>query len=282
VSEREGPGGQLLREITALSKRRELPLAQLSIEEIADGLGMSRSTLYRRIGSRQALDEALRQSGIDTGDRPSATERMLDAAASIIRESGPSALTMEAVADRADVALQTVFARFRNRTGLLTAVFERHSPVPRIQRHLRPVGPGNVDAFRRTVTEVYGEIWDLLTTEHALISGMVIEVLREPNGEVRAFVERSYLPQVFHRILPWLGDAVGMGMVRPMPPLLLGQAFVAPMVMHVATRPIVSSTGIAPLPDRDEACARFADLFCAAVLQAGIAAKPRGETHESN
>lgn len=261
-----GPDDLLRQEVIALARSRGRSLASFSTDEIAAGLGISRSTLYRRIGSREALLQALREQGVDTGEQPSATERMLDAAAALIRESGLPSLTLEAVASRADVAVPTVYGRFRNRAGLLLAVFERYSPVPRIERHLVPIAPGDEEGFRRTVTEIYGEIWDLVMAEHALISGIILEVLREPNGEVRAFVDRHYLPQVFHRILPWLGTMIEIGLVRPIPLLALGQAFVGPMLMHLATRPIVSSTRIAPLPDRDEACARFADLYCAAVL----------------
>ena len=210
----------------------------------------------------------MREQGIDTGEQPSATERMLDAAAALIREGGLPSVTLEAVADRARVALPTVFARFGNRSGLLSAVFEQHSPVPRVQRHLTPLSTGDVRAFRASVQAVYGEIWDLLLTDHALISGLIIEALRDPNGEIREFLARQYLPQVFSRILPWLAEGIRIGLVRPMPPVLLGQAFVAPMIMHVATRPLVSSTGLTSLPERDEACALFAELYCSAVLLA--------------
>lgn len=278
MQDRPGPEDSLSRDVVALALRLDRPLASLSTDEIAAGLGISRSTLYRRIGSRDALLQALRNQGIDTGETPNATERMLEAAAGLIREGGLQSLTLEAVAARAEVALPTVFGRFRNRTGLLVAVFERHSPVPLVQQHLALLEPGDVAGFRAAIRAVYGEMWDLLMTEYALISALVIEVLREPQGEVREFLERRYLPQVFDRILPWIGENIRLGLVRPMPPLLLGQAFVAPMIMHVATRPLVQSTGIAALLDRDEACARFTELYCAAVLA------PEGakeHTHES-
>ncbi len=271
TAEHMGSVGQA---VVALARKLDRPLASLSTDEIAGGLGISRSTLYRRIGSREALLRSLREQGINTGELPSATERMLDAAAALIREGGLPSVTLEAVADRAGVALPTVFARFGNRNGLLVAVFEQHSPVPRVQRHLATLSPGDVGAFRASIQAVYGEIWDLLLADHALIAGLIIEVLRDPEGEIRNFLERRYLPQVFDRILPWLAEGIRLGLVRPIPPLLLAQAFVAPMIMHVATRPLVSSTGIAALPERDEACARFTELYCAAVLLVGDAKEP--------
>jgi AcrR family transcriptional regulator len=260
---------RLIAQVMEIAARRNVPLASLSTDQIAAGLGISRSTLYRRIGSREALLQALKDQGVDTGEGPSATDRMLESAAALIREGGLQSLTLEGVAARAEVALPTVFARFGNRIGLLTAVFERHGPVPRIERHLRSLEPGDVAGFRSCIAAILGEIWDLLMHEHALVSAIFIEVLRDPQGDVRAFLAMTYLPQVFEHIFPWLAENVEKGLVRPIPPLILGQELVSPMVMHVATRPLVQSTGITSLPTREEACECFAGLYCAAVLIAG-------------
>jgi AcrR family transcriptional regulator len=256
----------VLARILQYARDRNTTVAALSVEEISRGIGLSRATLYRRIGSRQALLDAMRLAGHDTGEQPNATERMLEAAADLIREGGHAVLTLEAVAARAGVALPTVFARFGNRSGLLTQVFEKYGPIPRLQRHLRPLEPGDTESFRRCVTAAYGEIWDLLLAEHALVSAIAIEALRDPDGEIRHFLQERYLPEVFSRILPWLGEQIRNGTVRPIPLLILGQEFVAPMLMHMATRPLVRSAGVSPLPDRDTACAMFADLYCLSVL----------------
>lgn len=51
-------------------------------------------------------------------------QAVIDAAREIVVESGPSALTLEAVAERADVAVQTIYNRVGGRSALLTAVAE--------------------------------------------------------------------------------------------------------------------------------------------------------------
>ena len=81
------------------SETAGLPLAEISLDEIARQAGLSRATLFRRIGSRAALDDAIRAAGIDPGGRPDVRERATDAAADLIEESGLAALTLEAVAD---------------------------------------------------------------------------------------------------------------------------------------------------------------------------------------
>jgi AcrR family transcriptional regulator len=70
--------------------------------------------------------------------------RLLDAAARLIAEHGVAAVTMEAVAVAADVGKGTVFRRFGDRTGLLTALLD-HSERKFQAAFLSgppPLGPG--------------------------------------------------------------------------------------------------------------------------------------------
>jgi AcrR family transcriptional regulator len=50
--------------------------------------------------------------------------RILDAATSLFDERGYSSTTMEAIASRADVAVETVYSRFGNKANLLEAILE--------------------------------------------------------------------------------------------------------------------------------------------------------------
>ncbi|MDO8632430.1 MAG: TetR/AcrR family transcriptional regulator [Phycisphaerales bacterium] len=50
---------------------------------------------------------------------------IVDAAQTLLDEGGPNALTLPAVSDRADVAVQTVYNRVGGRSALLMAVAER-------------------------------------------------------------------------------------------------------------------------------------------------------------
>ena len=53
------------------------------------------------------------------------TRAIIDAAEELIVENGSDAMTMEAVGDRADVAVQTIYNRVGGRSALLIAVAER-------------------------------------------------------------------------------------------------------------------------------------------------------------
>jgi len=61
-----------------------------------------------------------------TARRAAATTRaIIDAAEELIVETGSDALTLDAVSDRADVAVQTIYNRVGGRSALLIAVAER-------------------------------------------------------------------------------------------------------------------------------------------------------------
>ena len=53
------------------------------------------------------------------------TNRMLDAAESLMREGGPRAITIEAVIERSNTSMGSFYARFENREGLFEALLER-------------------------------------------------------------------------------------------------------------------------------------------------------------
>src|SRR3954469_5492494 len=94
-------------------------IADLSLDRIAGRAGISRATLFRRIGTRNDLDEAVRRAGVDIGRRPSVRERAVAAAAELIVAEGVGALTVEAVARRVGCAVTSVHTQCGGRGGLL-------------------------------------------------------------------------------------------------------------------------------------------------------------------
>ena len=260
--------------VIALATRRERAVAALPVDEIAAGLGISRMTLYRRIGSRKALHDALRARGVDPGEEPGAGERALAAAADLIRENGVASLTLEAVAARARCALPTIYAQFGGRSGLLMAVFERHSPVLAVKQALVDVAPGDAVAFRRCVSDIYAVIVATIEREQGLLRAMLAEALRDPASDVGQFITTRYLPSITTHVMPWVADHIRRGAIRPLPLMLIGQQLVAPIAMHVATRSLAENAGVFEIPSIAETCDLMADLFCRAVEMTTPEARP--------
>jgi AcrR family transcriptional regulator len=265
VETRQGIDPDLLQRVVDVATARGVSITSLSVDEIATGLGMSRMTLYRKIGSRKALHMALRERGHDPGEETGAAERALDATADLIREVGIASLTLDAVATRARCAVPTIYAQFGGRSGLLMAVFERHSPVLTVRNALEEIQPGDGAGFRRCVSHVYAIIFDTIHREQALLRAMLAEALHDPSSDVGQFIVTRYMPSIGIHILPWVAMHMGRGVIRPLPVMLVAQQLIAPILVHVATRRLVEAAGIVEIPSQAAVCDQLADMFCRAV-----------------
>lgn len=256
---------ELLQRIVRLAEDRRVPVGLLTIEEIAEALGISRMTLYRRIGSRQSLHEAIRGLGIATGEEPGAEERAIQAAADLIRQDGIASLTIESVALRAKCASPTIYTRFGSRNGLLTAVFERHVPILGVTDALRDVQPGDRDGFRRTISGVYRVILEAIGGDRELFRALLAEALRDPSGEIDQFLVSRYVPSVALYIVPWIQRHIASGVIRDLPTVLVLHQLLAPILLHTATRPLLQASRVLPLPSLDDTCDELAAMFVRAV-----------------
>jgi AcrR family transcriptional regulator len=257
---------ELLQRIVQLADEREVPVGLLPIEEIAAALGISRMTLYRRIGTRQSLNEAVRALGIEPGQEPDAHERAVQAAADLIRRDGIAALTVESVAMKARCALPTIYAQFGSRNGLLAAVFERHVPILAVRDALMDVPAGEEAAFQATVARAYHVILDAIAGDRELFRALLAEALRDPSGEIDEFLVDRYVPAVASHIVPWIERHIASGVIRRVPVVLVLHQFIAPVLLHTATRPILDAAGIFALPPLEETCDLLAEMFARAVI----------------
>ena len=105
-------------------------VADVPIVVIAHALGVSRSTLLRQLGgSRRALDDAVRDLGVDPGGRPPVRARAIEAAAVLIGAGGVASATLEAIAADADCSVPSLYATFGGRYALLQAVYDQYIPA---------------------------------------------------------------------------------------------------------------------------------------------------------
>jgi AcrR family transcriptional regulator len=119
-------------------------------------------------------------------------ERILDAAAEVFYATGD--LSLDAVAARAGVSVQTVIRRFGGRDGLFAAGLERESGRVRDQRDTAVVGDVD-DAVRVLLDhyEEYGErVLTLLALEHR--SPAAAEVVAQGRALHRSWCERVLGP----------------------------------------------------------------------------------------
>jgi AcrR family transcriptional regulator len=79
-------------------------------------------------------------------------ERILDAAVEVFFEEPTASISLDEVARRAEVTVQTVIRRFGSRDGLMAAAAERESERVREERE---VPPGDVDSAVRVLVDHY-------------------------------------------------------------------------------------------------------------------------------
>jgi TetR/AcrR family transcriptional regulator, transcriptional repressor of bet genes len=102
------------------------------------------------------------------GETVARRRRLLDAAIQVLGEVGADRLTMEAVAERADVATRTLYNHFSSRDELVAAALDLLLQEARDSLYLDT--PAEVDPaerlrqFVRLVYGIYGQQGDLLTT----------------------------------------------------------------------------------------------------------------------
>ena len=241
-------------------------IADVPVIVIARHAGMSRSTLLRRLGgSRVALDEAVRARGFDPGGAPPVRTRALDAAAVLIAEDGLAAATLEAIAVRADCAVQSLYAVFGTRDGLLRTVFERHSPLLDIEEFLAE----DHTELAATVRRLYALMTNSLSRHPRVAPAMFAEAFARPTSPVTQSLFNHKGPRMLAVIGQWLTEEIAAGRIRDLPLPLLIEELLAPIVVHMLLRPNTAALPGIDMPDLETVCDVFADAFLRA---AGTAA----------
>ena len=126
--------------------------ADFTLAMLAERTGLSRATLYRRIGSKDRLIAALAADGlIRPDDHESTEQRVLAAARRVVGQYGFLACTMEQIAREAEIGLATLYRRFGNKEGLL----QRLSAEPALRPVVRQIA-SNGD------TDIEGELRQMI------------------------------------------------------------------------------------------------------------------------
>lgn len=238
-------------------------VADVPVTTIANEAGISRSTLLRRLGgSRAALDDAVRAAGVDPGGLPPVRLRAVDAAASLISESGLASATLDAIATRANCSAVSLHAAFGGRDELLRAVFERYSPIGDVEEFLAHT-PGDLP---ETVRGLYRVIAEALNREPRVVPAMFAEAFSRPNSVAVRSLASYTAPRMFGVLGRWFEGEIEAGRIRPLPPMALVQQFMGPIMIHMFMRPLAENLTVLPVPDIDTLCDVFADAFVRAVL----------------
>ncbi|MEV5573357.1 TetR/AcrR family transcriptional regulator [Spirillospora sp. NPDC052269] len=242
------------------AKERGQDVADVPLTAIATTAGISRSTLLRRLGgSRAALDEAVRQTGVDPGGRPQVRERAIEAAAWLVAERGLGGVTLDDVAVRAECSLPSLHTVFEGRDGLLAAVFEKHTPLP----DLATLAADPPETLEDTVRAILQALAADFEREPRVVPAAFADVFSRPDGPAARTMAKSF-PRLFDSLTKLLLPHLEAGRLRPLPfTVLLGQLF-SPLVTHLLLRPVVAPL-YGELPSIEDVVEEYVQAYLRAV-----------------
>jgi AcrR family transcriptional regulator len=240
------------------AQNRGEDVADVPLIAIAEEAGVSRSTLLRRVGgSRRALDEAVRATGVDPGGRLPVRERSIRAGARLVSEQGLGSATLEAVAASAGCSVHSLYATFGGRDELLRAIFERYSPILDLEAALD--GPEEDLAAR--VHGIHHLLGRGFGREPRVLPAMLADVFARPEGPTVDMLARFFFPRLLAGLGGWLAEEIAAGRVRDLPVPLLMQQLLGPLAVHFMLRPALERVPGVEFPDAEEVCSVFADAF---------------------
>jgi AcrR family transcriptional regulator len=100
-----------------------------TLEQLQAGTGASRATLYRRIGSKEALLKELAKEGlIEFESAPGIEMQIFDATRVIVAQNGFINTTMEQIASQANLGVATLYRHFKDKDNLFQHFIAQLNP----------------------------------------------------------------------------------------------------------------------------------------------------------
>lgn len=203
-----------------------------SMEELAREAGVSRATLYRRIPSREALAQRLREAGADAEALLAgpAWQRVLEAARALVTRDGLLSPTVEQIAHAAGVSPVTVYRAFGDKEGLLRALFEHGTPRNRAASLL-----SDTEApVEETLTRYVAVLMDFIAEQPGLM-----RLLLFSEGSEAQYLERLRKQQsgTFQALTRYLATQVERGRLRRTEPAALALSLMGQVLASALLAP---------------------------------------------
>lgn len=202
------------------------------MEQLAHAAGVSKSSFYRAFGSRDALLAAL-----EVSPEPGARERVLDAALAMVGAHGLAALSMDELADRAQVSRATLYRLFPGKSALFISLIYAYSPLEPVTRVLDSMSEEPPEVVMPEIARtVYRTVYGGGENRVGMLRALIFEVSGlAPDTEEAA---REVIRRLVGMLAMYLTAQMAAGRLRQMSPLLALQSFVGPIFFHLMTRPV--------------------------------------------
>jgi len=229
-----------------------------TMDELAAAAGVSRAALYGLFGSRAALLEAI---GADAP--PAATDRILAAAAGLVAERGLGGLSLDEVAARSGASRATVYRFYPGKAALFRAVVLAYLPIEESLRMMDAVADRPPAEVMPALARALGRSGYVPI---GVLRSALFEVAGREDGTEDFLVDALRSTEVITR---YLEGQMAAGRLRRMDPVLAMQAFLAPLMFHMVSRPLVDEYGLTAVPV-DEAMREFTDAWLRAMAPTAV------------
>lgn len=217
---------RILDQTKALLDRGETP----TVARIAQAAGMSRASFYRAFDSRDAVFEAL-----EVAPAPGTRERILEAALDMVGTAGLAALSMDELADRAQVSRATLYRLYPGKSALFTALVYAYSPLEPVIAVLTSM---EGEPPERVMPEVARAVYHTIHGRGVDHTGLLRTLFFEVSGLSSDTEEaaREAIGRLVGAMVRYVTAQMGAGTLRAMHPMLALQAFIGPIFFHLMTR----------------------------------------------
>ncbi|MEZ4593305.1 MAG: TetR/AcrR family transcriptional regulator [Chloroflexota bacterium] len=229
-----------------------------TMEQLSAHTGLSRATLYRQVGSKEALLQKVAEAHdieIQELNQPGMRERILEAARVVFSQFGMARPTMEQIAEEAGVGVATVYRHFGDRQSLMRAFAEGIAPNVTLQQVLLTPEADFVETLyhlaETAVTFMY-EYRDMI--RHTI--GAYSEDL-SLFAQVRAVQEKS-----IQLLAQFLQNQMDTGRLTPADPRELAFAMIGTIFAFTVMRPTFYDV---PITDPAQTARFVVDLFLSGI-----------------
>jgi AcrR family transcriptional regulator len=227
------------------------------MERLARATGLSRATLYRQSGGREAVLDALAEAGAAVGDRTETRARILLGAREVFGRVGFEAATIEEIAAASKVGVVTVYRHFGDKEGLVAAFLDGLAP----RRAARQARASASDDVRRDLERLAERILTGMRDDAALVRLLVLETLR--GSPMLARVRAKSPTRMVASLGSLLRDHCAAGRLRDLDPHLLAQSLGGMILAFGVVAPILRGD---PAMDPAATARAITDLFLVGAL----------------
>jgi AcrR family transcriptional regulator len=205
---------------------QQSPGAEFTMDRLVEATGLSRASLYRRFGSREAILQRLADDHrIDVQElaRPDMPTRILQATGAVLERYGYASMTVEQIAQEAGVGPATVYRHFGNKEGLVEALLRANSP----RQLIRGLTAHEGNDLEADLTLVATSMLEFVNQNRGLMRVFVFE-----SQGVRGVVEkiRSTQGRTIHSLAEYLASHMAMGNLQQSDPFTLALSFVGMLI----------------------------------------------------